>query len=174
MKSEIYAGSHLWGWTTVASGGGWWGICLGAYSRDWLWLCLWLCTCICILWFRPLWITCLSLKTPSLFDFPPHHPHRSLDYWRYACLPHGIYTAPSKPTGQGQLSNISLWSTHTVDLKCHIKTKSMHCMSEETNVWHFNVTYKIENIKLFKTKVLTWSQAVSALVNYFFFVHAAH
>lgn len=49
-----------------------------------------------------------------LFDYPPHHPHCSLDYWRYACLPHSFYKALSKPTGQGQPSNISLWSAHAI------------------------------------------------------------
>ncbi len=56
--------SHLWRWTAVASGGGWWRICLGVYSRGRL--CLWVCKCIRVLWFRPQWNTCLSLETPSL------------------------------------------------------------------------------------------------------------
>lgn len=76
--------SRLLGSTTVACGAGRCGIYFGAFSR--VWLCLRACTCTHILWFRPLCITCLTLKMPSPFDVPPHHPHRSLDIWRYACL----------------------------------------------------------------------------------------
>lgn len=54
--------SRLLGCTTVACGAGRCGIYFGSFSRGWL--CLRACTCTHILWFRPLCITCLSLKMP--------------------------------------------------------------------------------------------------------------
>lgn len=93
---------------------------------------------------------------PSPVNVPPHHPRRSLDIWRCACLlPAFIQLRQSHQDRVSWAARASGAHTHTVNLKPLLSTKSMQCMSEDWDVGHFNVTDKIQKIKVFDSALLT-------------------